>query len=90
MISMYAEYSGRTLYVALSSDTIEGAKNGDKLYEMDTGKRYVCTDSGGGMNRWVEQPEDSGGGGYTKKLCGRDSNYNFVRQRSIKEVTTNA
>lgn len=41
MISMYAEYSGRTLYVALSSDKIDGAKNGDTLYEMDTGKRYV-------------------------------------------------
>lgn len=63
MISMYAEYSGRTLYVALSTDTIEGAKNGDKLYEMDTGKRYVCKDSGGVMNRWVEQPEEGGGGG---------------------------
>lgn len=67
MISMYAEYSGRTLYVALSSDTIDGAKNGDTLYEMDTGKRYVCKDSGGVMNRWVEQPEEGGGVDYTEE-----------------------
>lgn len=60
MISMYAEYSGRTLYVALSSDTIEGAKNGDKLYEMDTGKRYVYNESN---DAWDEQPEEGGGGG---------------------------
>ena len=60
MISMYAEYSGRTLYVALSSDTIEGAKNGDKLYEMDTGKRYVYNESN---DSWDEQPEEGGGGG---------------------------
>ena len=58
MISMYAEYSGRTLYVALSSDTIEGAKNGDKLYEMDTGKRYVYNESN---DAWDEQPEEGGG-----------------------------
>ena len=60
MISMYAEYSGRTLYVALSSDTIEGAKNGDTLYEMDTGKRYVYNESN---DAWDEQPEEGGGGG---------------------------
>lgn len=60
MISMYAEYSGRTLYVALSSDTIEGAKNGDKLYEMDTGKRYVYNENN---DSWDEQPEEGGGGG---------------------------
>lgn len=60
MISMYAEYSGRTLYVALSSDTIDGAKNGDKLYEMDTGKRYVYNESN---DAWDEQPEEGGGGG---------------------------
>lgn len=60
MISMYAEYSGRTLYVALSSDTIEGAKNGDKLYHMDTGKRYVYNESN---DAWDEQPEEGGGGG---------------------------
>lgn len=60
MISMYAEYSGRTLYVALSSDTIEGAKNGDKLYEMDTGKRYVYNEFN---DAWDEQPEEGGGGG---------------------------
>lgn len=59
MISMYAEYSGRTLYVALSSDTIEGAKNGDKLYHMDTGKRYVYNDTN---NSWDEQHEEGGGG----------------------------
>lgn len=62
MISMYAEYSGRTLYVALSSDTIEGAKNGDTLYEMDTGKRYVYNESN---DAWDEQPEEGGGGGGT-------------------------
>lgn len=62
MISMYAEYSGRTLYVALSTDTIEGAKNGDTLYEMDTGKRYVYNESN---DAWDEQPEEGGGGGYT-------------------------
>ena len=61
MISMYAEYSGRTLYVALSSDNIEGAKNGDTLYEMDTGKRYVYNESN---DAWDEQPEE-GGGGYS-------------------------
>lgn len=60
MISMYAEYSGRTLYVALSTDTIEGAKNGDKLYHMDTGKRYVYNDTN---NSWDVQPEEGGGGG---------------------------
>lgn len=60
MISMYAEYSGRTLYVALSTDTIEGAKNGDTLYHMDTGKRYVYNDTN---NSWDEQPEEGGGGG---------------------------
>lgn len=60
MISMYAEYSGRTLYVALSSDTIDGAKNGDTLYEMDTGKRYVYNESN---DAWDEQPEEGGGGG---------------------------
>lgn len=60
MISMYAEYSGRTLYVALSSDTIDGAKNGDKLYEMDTGKRYVYNESN---DAWDEQPEEGGGTG---------------------------
>lgn len=60
MISMYAEYSGRTLYVALSTDTIEGAKNGDKLYEMDTGKRYVYNESN---DAWDEEPEEGGGGG---------------------------
>lgn len=60
MISMYAEYSGRTLYVALSSDTIEGAKNGDTLYEMDTGKRYVYNETN---DAWDEQPEEGGGGG---------------------------
>ena len=60
MISMYAEYSGRTLYVALSSDTIDGAKNGDTLYEMDTGKRYVYNESN---DAWDEQPEGGGGGG---------------------------
>lgn len=60
MISMYAEYSGRTLYVALSSDTIDGAKNGDKLYEMDTGKRYVYNESN---DAWDEQPEEGGGSG---------------------------
>lgn len=58
MISMYAEYSGRTLYVALSSDTIDGAKNGDTLYEMDTGKRYVYNESN---DAWDEQPEEGGG-----------------------------
>lgn len=58
MISMYAEYSGRTLYVALSSDTIDGAKNGDKLYEMDTGKRYVYNETN---DAWDEQPEEGGG-----------------------------
>lgn len=62
MISMYAEYSGRTLYVALSSDTIEGAKNGDTLYEMDTGKRYVYNETN---DAWDEQPEEGGGGGGT-------------------------
>ena len=62
MISMYAEYSDRTLYVALSSDTIEGAKNGDTLYEMDTGKRYVYNESN---DAWDEQPEEGGGGGGT-------------------------
>lgn len=45
MISMYAEYSGRTLYVCLSTDNnaddFKGAKNGDTMYHMDTGKRYV-------------------------------------------------
>ena len=61
MISMYAEYSGRTLYVALSSDTIDGAKKGDTLYEMDTGKRYVYNESN---DSWDEQPEE-GGGGYS-------------------------
>lgn len=60
MISMYAEYSGRTLYVALSSDNIVGAKNGDTLYEMDTGKRYVYNESN---DAWDEQPEEGGGGG---------------------------
>lgn len=60
MISMYAEYSGRTLYVALSTDTIDGAKNGDTLYEMDTGKRYVYNESN---DAWDEQPEEGGGGG---------------------------
>ena len=60
MISMYAEYSGRTLYVALSSDAIEGAKNGDTLYEMDTGKRYVYNETN---DAWDEQPEEGGGGG---------------------------
>lgn len=62
MISMYAEYSGRTLYVALSSDNIEGAKNGDTLYEMDTGKRYVYNETN---DAWDEQPEEGGGGGYS-------------------------
>lgn len=61
MISMYAEYSGRTLYVALSSDTIDGAKNGDTLYEMDTGKRYVYNESN---DAWDEQPEEGGGESY--------------------------
>lgn len=61
MISMYAEYSGRTLYVALSSDTIDGAKNGDTLYEMDTGKRYVYNESN---DAWDEQPEEGGGKTY--------------------------
>lgn len=60
MISMYAEYSGRTLYVALSTDTIDGAKNGDKLYHMDTGKRYVYNETN---DAWDEQPEEGGGGG---------------------------
>lgn len=57
MISMYAEYSGRTLYVALSSDTIDGAKNGDTLYEMDTGKRYVYNET---SDSWDEQPKEGG------------------------------
>lgn len=65
MISMYAEYSGRTLYVALSTDTIEGAKNGDKLYEMDTGKRYVYNESN---DAWDEQPEEGGGGTLIEKI----------------------
>nr|UWD58102.1 MAG: FG-GAP repeat protein [Bacteriophage sp.] len=51
---MYAEYSGRTLYVALSTDSVEGAKNGDKLYEMDTGKRYVYNETN---DAWDEQPD---------------------------------
>ncbi|MBQ1758077.1 MAG: hypothetical protein IIZ94_00205 [Prevotella sp.] len=65
MISMYAEYSGRTLYVALSSDTIEGAKNGDTLYEMDTGKRYVYNETN---DAWDEQPEEGGGGTLIEKI----------------------
>lgn len=64
MISMYAEYSGRTLYVALSSDTIDGAKNGDTLYEMDTGKRYVYNETN---DAWDEQPEEGGGGTLIEK-----------------------
>lgn len=65
MISMYAEYSGRTLYVALSTVNIDGAKNGDTLYEMDTGKRYVYNESN---DAWDEQPEEGGGGGPTENL----------------------
>ena len=83
MISMYAEYSGRTLYVALSSDTIEGAKNGDTLYEMDTGKRYVYNESN---DAWDEQPEEGGGGGSDLEIM-----QHVVQQgESINAAITNA
>lgn len=81
MISMYAQYSGRTLYVALSSDTIEGAKNGDKLYEMDTGKRYVYNEKNGS---WDEQHEEGGGPTYESRnlsvvLSGQTGNVQYAR-----------
>lgn len=80
MISMYAEYSGRTLYVALSTDTIEGAKNGDKLYHMDTGKRYVYNDTN---NSWDEQPEEGGGGGGAIKLEIKEVRITNLRTSSV-------
>lgn len=64
MISMYAEYSGRTLYVCLSTDNnaddFKGAKNGDTMYHMDTGKRYVYNEVDKAFH---ELPEEGGGGG---------------------------
>lgn len=84
MISMYAEYSGRTLYVALSTDTIVGAKNGDKLYEMDTGKRYVYNESN---DAWDEQPEEGGGGGGDPYSIARSILENNITEYIDPELT---
>lgn len=65
MISMYAEYSGRTLYVCLSTDNnaddFKGAKNGDTMYHMDTGKRYVYNE----VDKAFHELPEEGGGGYS-------------------------
>lgn len=88
MISMYAEYSGRTLYVCLSTDNnaddFKGAKNGDTMYHMDTGKRYVYNDVDKAFH---ELPEEGGGGGTTPKRQITFKNSRVAGSASNKRVS---